>query len=77
MTFHRRRQIARDRIVLPDGVLESVERSTLGFDHHVDALRAQRRHLRRGLLLHGPPGTGKTLTTTYLAEALSQRRCSC
>jgi len=65
--------VARDRIVLPDGLLEAVERSTLEFDRHADALRAQGRHLRRGLLLHGPPGTGKTLTATYLADAFEKR----
>ena len=73
VTFHRRRRVARDRIVLPDGVLEGVERNTLEFDRHADRLRAQGRHLRRGLLLHGPPGTGKTLTATYLADAFVDR----
>ena len=73
VTFHRRARVARDRIVLPDGLLERVERSTLGFDRHADALRAHGHHLRRGLLLHGPPGTGKTLTATYLADAMENR----
>ena len=73
ITFHRRRRVARDRIVLPDGVLEGVERNTLEFDRHADRLRSQGRHVRRGLLLHGPPGTGKTLTATYLADVLEQR----
>ena len=73
VTFHRRQRVTRDRIVLPDGLLEAVERSTLEFDRHADALRAQGRHLRRGLLLHGPPGTGKTLTATYLADAMEDR----
>jgi len=74
VSFHRRRErVARDRIVLADGLLERVERSTIEFDRHADALRAAGRHLRRGLLLHGPPGTGKTLTATYLADALEDR----
>jgi len=73
VAFHHRRRVARDRIVLPDGVLERVERSTIEFDRHAEALRAGGRHLRRGLLLHGPPGTGKTLTATYLADALEDR----
>jgi len=71
--FRRRERIGRDRIVLPDGLLERVERSTLEFDSHLEALRARGHHLRRGLLLHGPPGTGKTLTATYLAGALEHR----
>jgi len=73
VTFHPRKPPARDQIVLPTGLLERVERSTLGFDRHVDALRARGHHLRRGLLLHGPPGTGKTLTATYLADVLEHR----
>jgi hypothetical protein len=73
VTFHHRKRVARDRIVLPEGLLEAVERTTLEFDRHLDVLRAQGRHLRRGLLLHGPPGTGKTLTATYLADAYVHR----
>jgi hypothetical protein len=73
VTFHRRRRVARDRIVLPDGVLEGLERNTLEFDRHADRLRSQGHHVRRGLLLHGPPGTGKTLTATYLADASVDR----
>ncbi len=73
VAFHRRQRVGRDRIVLPEGLLERVERSTIEFDRHAAALRARGRHLRRGLLLHGPPGTGKTLTATYLADALENR----
>lgn len=61
--------IERDRIVLPDGVLERIERTAFGISRHAGRLTAGRRHLRRGLLLHGPPGTGKTLTAMYLATA--------
>jgi len=71
--FHPRKPAARDQIVLPPGLLERVERSTLEFDRHTEALRDRGHHLRRGILLHGPPGTGKTLTATYLADALAQR----
>lgn len=73
VTFHRRSRVAREAIVLPDGVLEGVERTTLEFDRHADVLRSQGHHLRRGLMLHGPPGTGKTLTATYLADASGHR----
>jgi ATPase family associated with various cellular activities (AAA) len=63
----------REQIVLPPGVLESVERQAFGIAHHAARLRASGRHLRRGLLLHGPPGTGKTLTVMYLAAQMPQR----
>jgi ATPase family associated with various cellular activities (AAA) len=65
--------IARDRIVLPAGVLERVERQAFSIADHAERLRASGRHLRRGLLLHGPPGTGKTLTAMYLAAAMPDR----
>ncbi len=65
--------IERGGIVLPEGVLERIERHTVGFARHADALRAAGRHIKRGLLLHGPPGTGKTLTIMYLATLMPDR----
>lgn len=65
--------VRREQIVLPAGVLERIERHTLGFAERVDALRNAGRHLKRGLLLHGPPGTGKTLTAMYLSAQMPGR----
>jgi hypothetical protein len=66
-------EVTRDRIVLPDGILERIERHTHGFSQHAEALRAAGRHMKRGLLLHGPPGTGKTLTGMYLSALMPER----
>ena len=57
---------ARDDVVLPEPVLNRVERHALGVAVHREALLAAGQHLKRGLLLYGPPGTGKTHTTRYL-----------
>jgi hypothetical protein len=65
--------VGREQIILPGGVLERIERHTLGFSARADALKAAGRHLKRGLLLHGPPGTGKTLTAMYLAARMPGR----
>lgn len=66
-------RVPRDRIVLPGGVLESIERQAFGIADHAERLRASGRHLRRGLLLYGPPGTGKTLTAMYLIAEMRGR----
>lgn len=71
--FHRLPRISRTDIVLPDGLLERIERQTVGFSAHADELLAAGRSLKRGMLLYGPPGTGKTLTVMYLATQMPGR----
>jgi len=71
--FHRLPTIARDEIVLPDGVLERIEQHAIRFSDHAAALLAAKRSLKRGILLYGPPGTGKTLTVMYLASQMTGR----
>ena len=71
--FHRLPAIARDQIILPEGLLGRVERQTIGFGKHAERMLAMGRHLKRGLLLHGAPGTGKTLTAMYLASQMQER----
>jgi hypothetical protein len=73
VNFHRLPAIDRAAIILPDGLLERIERQTIGFSRHSERLLAAGRHLKRGVLLHGPPGTGKTLTIMYLAGAMRDR----
>jgi hypothetical protein len=66
LQFHHRPTLDRSAVVLPDGVLETVERQVVGVGAHRARLLASGQHLKRGLLLYGPPGTGKTHTVRYL-----------
>jgi hypothetical protein len=71
--FHQLPRITRDELILPQALLQRIERHTLSFTRHADKLRAAGRHLKRGILLFGPPGTGKTLTAMYLATQMAGR----
>jgi hypothetical protein len=73
ITFHSLPSVPREGVVLPEGVLERIERQTLVFTEHSTALLAAGRSLKRGLLLFGPPGIGKTLTVMYLVGRMSGR----
>jgi hypothetical protein len=64
--FHPRPDLDRSDLVLPDGVLDAIERQVVGVARHRRRLLASGQHLKRGLLLYGPPGTGKTHTVRYL-----------
>src|SRR5919112_1184186 len=66
-------EIEHDEVILPEGLLERIERHTVRFTEHAEELLGAGRHLKRGLLLHGPPGTGKTLTAMYLVGRMPGR----
>jgi hypothetical protein len=66
LTFLPRPELRAEDVVLPDGVLTSIERHVVRSDEQTEALKANGQHLKRGLLLYGPPGTGKTHTVRYL-----------
>lgn len=70
--FHRRPELDRADVVLPDGLLEAVERQVIGVARHRDRLRGAGHPLKRGVLLFGPPGTGKTHTVRYLVSRLPE-----
>src|SRR4030095_12867745 len=62
INFHELPDAPRESIVLPQNVMQVIERNVLGLLKHGDILRRSGRNTRHGLLFHGPPGTGKTLT---------------
>jgi hypothetical protein len=67
--FRKMPPAGRDSLVLPERLLNVIERNVIGLFRHGDLLRKAGRSTRHGLLLHGPPGTGKTLMLRYLASA--------
>ncbi len=70
-----RPQVDADDIVLPDEVLNQVDRQIVQLARHTSALRAAGQHLRRGVLLYAPPGTGKTHLILHLMGRLPSTPC--
>src|SRR5437899_2610279 len=73
ITFHRLPAVTREDVILPDGVLDRVDRHAIAFSEHAERLIAAGRPIKRGMLLFGAPGTGKTLTVMYLAGRMKGR----
>jgi hypothetical protein len=71
VSFLPRIPLAAADVVLPAGVLDSIERHVAGVGELSAELRDAGQHLKRGLLLYGPPGTGKTHTMRYLTGKLT------
>ncbi len=68
--FEAKPEVKRNDVILPPGVLDSIEDHAIEVGKQAERLRAAGQHLKRGLLLYGPPGTCKTLTIKYLASTL-------
>jgi ATP-dependent 26S proteasome regulatory subunit len=73
VSFHSLPKVDREQIILPEALLNRIERHTIAFSRHAGRLAAAGRHLKRGILLHGPPGTGKTYSAMYLAHRMPGR----
>jgi ATPase family associated with various cellular activities (AAA) len=71
VSFLPRPTVAAEDVVLPGGVLETIEQHIAGIGDWSRELLDAGQHLKRGLLLHGPPGTGKTHTVRYLTGRLT------
>lgn len=71
VTFLPRPSVSAADVVLPEGMLERIERHIIGVADWSAELLSAGQHLKRGLLLHGPPGTGKTHTVRYLTSRLT------
>jgi DNA polymerase III delta prime subunit len=73
IAFHTLPHTTREDVILPDGLLERIERQTIVFAEQAERLLAAGQSLKRGLLLYGPPGVGKTLTVQYLTGRMPGR----
>jgi hypothetical protein len=73
IAFHDLPTVTREDVILPEGILDRIERQTIIVSERADVLLAAGRSLKRGLLLYGPPGVGKTLTVQYLTGRMRGR----
>jgi hypothetical protein len=71
VSFLPRPELSANDVVLPAGVLDSIERHVVHNAQRGERLRRHGQHLKRGVLLYGPPGTGKTHTVRYLMSRMT------
>lgn len=70
LIVHKLRKVQRSEVILPERVLELLDRNVIRFAAQRQRLLHHGQSARKGLLFYGPPGTGKTHTIHYLAGAL-------
>ena len=70
--FEAKPEVKRNDVILPPGVLDSIEDHAIEVGKQAERLRAAGQHLKRGLLLYGPPGTGKTHVIRYLTSQMPE-----
>jgi hypothetical protein len=70
ITVHKIPLVRREQVVLPERILELLERNVVQFAQRRSHLARLGQTTKKGLLLYGPPGTGKTHTIHYLAKAV-------
>ncbi|HEX3590116.1 MAG TPA: AAA family ATPase [Pseudonocardiaceae bacterium] len=71
VSFLPRPELTAHDVVLPDGVLDGIERHVVRNAQRGEQLKRHGQHLKRGILLYGPPGTGKTHTVRYLMSRVT------
>lgn len=71
--FQKVPSVPREQLILPESVIQQIERHTTRFSQHRELLLSRGRHLKRGLLLYGPPGTGKSLSIMHLLSEMKGR----
>jgi len=67
---HRLPAVAREDLILPNSIMQLLDRNIFGFARSRRGLKELHQSLQKGILLYGPPGTGKTHTIRYLATNL-------
>lgn len=70
ITVHQMQSVDRAEIILPDRVIEELDRTIIRFCANRERLRALGLQTKRGVMFYGSPGTGKTHTIRYLATQL-------
>lgn len=70
ITVQRLKKVSREEIILPDNVVNLLDRNFIKFALQREKLIKMGLSSKKGVLFYGSPGTGKTYTIHFLASAL-------